>query len=105
MYVLHTYSQLSNKSTGTVEKIHPKIRAVRNFFCGTFEVNTKFLVAVLLFHYPYSTAKASLEVHGSQLPEFLAIWMPPKIALLIQAIRAYSISSKVSDFEQCILLK
>ena len=51
-----TYSQLSNKSTGTMEKIHPKIGVVRNFFCGTFEVNTEFLVAVLLFHYPYSTA-------------------------------------------------
>ena len=60
-----------------------------------------FLVAVLLFHYPYSTAKASLEVHGSQLPEFLAIWMPPKIALL----RISSISSKVSYFEHCVLLK
>ena len=60
----------------------PKNRSGTQFFCSTFEVNTKFLVAVLLFHYPYSTAKASLEVHGSQLPEFLAIWMPPKIALL-----------------------
>ena len=65
-----------------MEKNHPKIIAVHNSFCGTFEGYTKFLVAVLLFHYPYSTAKASLEVHGSQLPEFLAIWMPPKVALL-----------------------
>ena len=92
-----------------MEKIHPKIGVVRNFFCGTFEVNTKSLVAVLLFHYPYSTAKASLEVHGSQLPEFLAIWMPPKIALLSIIFRQLELTafldSKVSDFEQCILLK
>ena len=51
------------------KKNHPKIVAIRNFFCGTFEVYTKFSVAVLLFHYPYFTAKASLEVHGSQLPK------------------------------------
>ena len=51
----------------------PKNRSGRQFFCGTFEVNTKLFVAVLLFHYPYSTAKASLEVLRSQLPEFLAL--------------------------------
>ena len=76
------YSRLSNKSTGTMEKNHPKIVAVRNFFCGTFEANTKFLVAVLLFHYPYSTAKVLLEIHRSQLPGFLSLWRPPKMALL-----------------------
>ena len=56
-----------------MEKKHPKIGAIRKFFWGTFEVNTKFLVAVLLFHYPYSTAKASLEFLRSQVPEFLAL--------------------------------
>ena len=60
----------------------PKNWSGTQFFCGTFEVNTKFLVAVLLFHYPYSTAKVSLEVHRSQLPEFIALWRPPKNALL-----------------------
>ena len=87
------YSRLSNKSTGTMEKKHPKIGAVRNFFCGTFEVNTKFLVAVLLFHYPYSTAKAPLEVLRSQLPEFLAPWSPPKIALLSILCRSLKLTA------------
>ena len=76
-----------------MEKNHPKIGAVRNFFCGTFEVNTKFLVAVLLFHYPYSTAKVSLEVHRSQLAEFLAVWRPPKIALLIIICRTLELTA------------
>jgi len=76
-----------------MEKNHPKFGAVHNFFCSTFEVNTKILVAVLLFHYPYSTAKASLEVHGSQLPEFLAIWVPPKIALLIIILRLLELTA------------
>ena len=87
------YSRLSNKSTGTMEKKHPKIGAIRKFFCGTFEVNTKFLVAVLLFHYPYSTAKASLEVLRSQLPEFLALWRPPKIALLSIICRSLKLTA------------
>ena len=76
-----------------MEKNHPKIGAVRKFFCGTFEVNTKFLVAVLLFHYPYSTAKASLEVLRSQLPEFLALWRPPKIALLSIICRSLKLTA------------
>ena len=80
-----------------MEKNHPEFGAVRNFFCGTFDVNTKFLVAVLLFHYPYSTAKASLEVHGSQLPEFLAIWMPPKVALLSIICRSLELIAFLVD--------
>ena len=50
------YSGVSNKSTGTLKKIRPKIQAVRNFLCGTIEGNSRFWVAVLLFHSPYSTA-------------------------------------------------
>ena len=65
-----------------MEKKHPKIGAVRKFFCGTFEVNTKFLVAVLLFHYPYSTAKVLLEIHRSQLPGFLSLWRPQMLCFL-----------------------
>ena len=34
-----------------------KIQAVRNYICGTFKCNSQFWVAVLLFHYPKSTAK------------------------------------------------
>ena len=41
--------RLSNESTGTLKK-HPKIRAVHNFLCGTIEGNSRFGVAILLFH-------------------------------------------------------
>ena len=105
---MYTYSRLSNKSTGTMEKNHPKIGAVRNFFCGTFEVNTKFLVAVLLFHYPYSTAKASLEALRSQLPAFLALSRPPKIALfsiICRSLKLTAFLAEYSEFEHCVLLK
>ena len=50
------YSRVSNESTGTLKKTRPKIQAVRNFFCGTFDGNSRFWAAVLLFQPPYSTA-------------------------------------------------
>ena len=45
------YSQLSNKSTGTMEKNLPKSLAVLTFSCSTIEMNSRFLRAVLLFQW------------------------------------------------------
>ena len=57
LFFLTVYSWVSNESTGTLKKYHPKIQAVRNFFCGTIDGNSRFWTAVLLFQPPYSTAK------------------------------------------------
>ena len=46
------YSRVSNESTGTLEKNQPNIQAVRNFFCGTIDGNSRFWTAVLLFQPP-----------------------------------------------------
>ena len=43
------YSQLSNKSTGTIEKNLSKSLAVLTFPCGTIGMNSRFLHVVLLF--------------------------------------------------------
>ena len=47
------YSQLSNKSTGTMEKNLQKSLAVLTFSCGTIGMNSWFLHAVLLFQRYY----------------------------------------------------
>ena len=49
---IYMYSRVSNKSTGTLKRTHPKIPAVPNFLCGTIEGNSQFWVVVLLFHSP-----------------------------------------------------
>ena len=48
----HSYSRVSNESTGTLEKNRPKIQPVRNFFRGTIDGNSRFGIAVLLFQPP-----------------------------------------------------
>ena len=47
------YSQLSNKSTGTMEKNLPKSLAVLAFSYGTIGMNSRFLLVVLLFQRYY----------------------------------------------------
>ena len=48
------YSQISNNSTGTIEKNPPKSLAVLSFSCGTIGKNSGFSLAVLLFEWYYN---------------------------------------------------
>ena len=54
-----TYSQLSNKSTGTMEKNLPKSLAVLTFSCGTIGKNSNFL---LRYFYLSGTITLKVEV-------------------------------------------
>jgi len=63
------YSQLSNKSTGTMEKNLPKSLAVLTFSCGTIGMNSRFLLVVLLFqrYYRVNFGRFKLEINRNEL--------------------------------------
>ena len=62
------YSQLSNKSTGTMEKNLPKSLPVLTFSCGTIGINSWFLHAVLLFqrYYRVNFGRFKLEINRNE---------------------------------------
>ena len=64
----HSYSQLSNKSTGTMEKNLPKSLAVLTFSCGTIGINSRFLLVVLLFqrYYRVNFGRFKLEINRNE---------------------------------------
>ena len=63
-----SYSQLSNKSTGTMEKNLPKSLAVLTFSCGTIGMNSRFLLVVLLFqrYYRVNFGRFKLEINRNE---------------------------------------
>ena len=65
---LFVYSQLSNKSTGTMEKNLPKSLAVLTFSCGTIGINSRFLLVVLLFqrYYRVNFGRFKLEINRNE---------------------------------------
>merc|ERR1719295_1423827 len=67
-YALVVYSQLSNKSTGTMEKNLPKSLAVLTFSCGTIGINSRFLLVVLLFqrYYRVNFGRFKLEINRNR---------------------------------------
>ena len=67
-YYLLGYSQLSNKSTGTMEKTLPKSLAVLTFSCGTIGMNSRFLLVVLLFqrYFRVNFGRIKLEINRNE---------------------------------------
>ena len=61
-------TQLSNKSTGTMEKNLPKSLAVLTFSCGTIGMNSRFLLVVLLFqqYYRVNFGRFKLEINRNE---------------------------------------
>ena len=68
LLINNTYSQLSNKSTGTMEKNLPKSLAVLTFSCGTIGMNSRFLLVVLLFqrYYRVNFGRFKLEINRNE---------------------------------------
>ena len=62
------YSQLSNKSTGTMVKNLPKSLVVLTFSCGTIGMNSRFLLVVLLFqrYYRVNFGRFKLEINRNE---------------------------------------
>ena len=64
----HQDKELSNKSTGTMEKNLPKSLAVLTFSCGTIGMNSRFLLVVLLFqrYYRVNFGRFKLEINRNE---------------------------------------
>ena len=67
-YKPNRHSQLSNESTGTMEKNLPTSLAVLTFSCGTIEMNSRFLLVVLLFqrYYRVNFGRFKLEINRNE---------------------------------------
>ena len=106
------YSQLSNKSTGTMEKNLPKSLAVLTFSCGTIGMNSRFLLVVLLFqrYYRVNFGRFKLEINRN---EHYLLWkwyikvslIHINLMCMVEDWLHWSWSAKVSEYQNSRVLQ